>query len=167
MPAERDWRAPTNGPPPKRRRRRARVRPVALLFLVPLGWIAWAYTTPGGPSARINEWIDRTRGDVADVSASPSLHQTATYFDQLYATQGSYPNLSDTAIQGDPNAGFGLSMSFTWCSGRAVVLGSLSAGGSISRLLVDGKDLGNVGGRQGCPANLAHPTPWQYPKAAG
>ena len=83
------------------------------------------------------------------------------YFDQLYATQGSYPNLSDSAIQADPKAGFGLSMNFTWCSPRDVVIQSPSAGGTIAKLLVDGKDVGNVVGAAACPANLAHPAPWK------
>ena len=32
--------------------------------------------------------------------------------------------MSETAIQEDPNAGFGLSMNFIWCSPQAVVLQS-------------------------------------------
>ena len=51
-------------------------------------------------------------------------------------------------------------MTFTWCSPRDVVLRSPNAGGSVSRLLLDGKDLGNVPGVQNCP-NLAHPAPWK------
>ena len=160
---ERDWNGPSGRlePPPKRRRRPITVRPLGLLLLALLAWVGWACTTPGGPSARINDWIDRTRGDVAAASVGPGLHQTAAYFNQLYAAQGTYPNMSDTAIQEDPNAGFGLGMSFTWCSGQAVVLQSPSAGGAVSRLLVSGKDLGEVNGAQGCPANLANPTPWK------
>ena len=157
---ERHWKD-SSAPAPRRRRRRMQIRPGAILLLIPLGWLGWAYTTPGGPSARINEWIDHTRTDVADVSASPSLHQTAAYFNGLYASQGSYPNLSDSALQAEPKAGFGLSMVFTWCSGRAVVIQSPSAGGTLSKLLVDGKDLGNVVGAATCPANLAHPAPWK------
>jgi len=124
-------------------------------------WLGWAYTTPGGPSARIQAWIDQTRTDVADVSASPSLQQTAAYFNGLYVSQGSYPDLSDSALQGDPKAGFGLSMVFTWCSARDVVIQSPSAGGTLSKLLVDGRDFGNVVGAAYCPANLAHPAPWK------
>ena len=36
-----------------------------------LSWIGWAYTTPGGPSARIREWIDHTRGDISQASVNP------------------------------------------------------------------------------------------------
>jgi hypothetical protein len=153
-------------PEPRRRRRRFKVRPSAVILLPLAVWVGWAYTTPGGPSARINDWIDRTRGNVEAASAGPGLHQTASYFNQLYAVQGDYPNMSDTAIQGDPKAGFGLSMNFLWCGPQAVVLQSLSAGGSVSRLLVAGKDLGEVSGSQRCPVNLAKPAPWK-PANAG
>jgi hypothetical protein len=160
-----DWNGPGRVAPAPRRRRPIRIRPSGLLLLALLAWVGWAYTTPGGPSARINDWIDQTRGDVAAVSAGPGTHQTAAYFNQLYTTSGSYPNMSDTTIQEDPNAGFGLGMTFTWCSGQAVLLRSPSASGSVSRLLVSGKDLGEVNGAPGCPANLAKPSPWKLPKS--
>jgi hypothetical protein len=171
---ERHWEEPVpvargsskrSGPAPRRRKRPITIRPAGVLALVIVAWVAWAYTTPGGPSARINSWIDRTRNDVADVSLGPGLHHTADYFQQLYASQGSYPNMSDTQIQQDPNAGFGLSMRFSWCGPQAVVLQSLGAGGSVSRLLVAGKDLGNVSGAIGCPANLSAPLPWRLSNA--
>jgi len=162
---ERHWHDPAPAPsgPVRRRRRRITIRPVGVILLALLGWLGWAYTTPGGPNARISSWIDHTRGVVDSASVGPGLHQTATYFDQLYASQGSYPNMSDTAIQEDPNAGFGLGMKFTWCSGQAVVLQAPTAGGSLSRLLVGGHDLGDVSKVAGCPANLAHPAPWKLP----
>jgi hypothetical protein len=163
QPRERHWNDPTTthpGPAPRRRRRRFTIRPVGLILLALLGWLGWAYTTPGGPNARIGNWIDHARGVVDDASVGPGLRQTATYFDDLYATQGSYPNMSDTAIQEDPKAGFGLGMNFTWCGGQAVVLQAPTAGGSVSRLLVAGHDLGDVNKVAGCPSNLAHPAPW-------
>jgi len=162
---QRHWDDSSVRPPPesRRRRRRLRIRPSAVIVLPLVVWLGWAYTTPGGPSARINDWIDRTRGDVAAASAGPGLHQTANYFNQLYAVQGDYPNMSDTALQEDPNAAFGLGMSFTWCNGQAVVLRAPTAGGSVSRLLVSGRDLGDVNGAQNCPANLAEPSPWKLP----
>jgi hypothetical protein len=150
----------------RRPKRRTEIRPAVLLLLLIAGWVAWASTTPGGPSARIQSWIDHTRTDVADVSLGPGLHRTANYFNQLYATQGSYPHLSDTQLEQDPNASFGINMGYQWCSPSAVLLMSNGAGGSVSRLLLGGKDLGNVSGQQGCPANLTKPLPWRIPKAA-
>jgi len=163
---ERHWSdpSPTN-PGPRRRRQRLRIRPVALVLVAVLGWVGWAYTTPGGPQARISDWIDRTRGDVAKVTVGPGLGQTAGYFNRLYAAQGSYPDMSESAIQEDPNAGFGLGMSFIWCSGQAVVLQAPSADGTVSRLLLAGKDLGELNFVAGCPANLAQPAPWKLPTA--
>jgi hypothetical protein len=145
----------------RRRHRSFTIRPAAVLLVALLAWVGWAYTTPGGPSARIGDWIDRTRSDVADVSLGPGLHRTATYFNQLYSSQGSYPHLSDTQLQQDPNAAYGLNMTYTWCGPGAVVLTSAGAGGSVSRLLLAGKDLGNVSGVYGCPSNLTKPVPWK------
>ena len=164
---EADWRDESSRPEPaaKRRRRPITIRPMGVVLVALLAWVGWAYTTPGGPSARINDWIDQTRGDVAAVSAGPGLRQTASYFDQLYATERSYPNLSDTALQEDPNAGFGLGMRFMWCSGQAVVLQAPTAGGSVSRLLLSGDDLGEVSGARTCPADLAKPSPWKLPSS--
>lgn len=162
---ERHWvDAPAGGPVPakKRRKRKFRIRPGWVLALALLSWIGWAYTTPGGPSARIRDWVDHTRGDIAQASVNPDVHRSAEYFDSLYATQGSYPNLADSAIQASP--GFGLSETLLWCGPRAVVLQSLSSGGSLSRLLLDGKDLGNVQNSRGCPTNYANPAPWKVSK---
>ena len=33
----------------------------------------------------------------------------------------------------------------------------------MSRLLLAGKDLGNVSGIYGCPSNLTKPVPWKLP----
>ncbi len=149
--------------PHKRRRRRIRIRPGWILALALVSWIGWAYTTPGGPSARIGGWIDHTRGVVAEATVNPDFHRNTQYFNSLYATQGSYPNLSDSAIQATP--GFGLSETLVYCGPRAIVLQSLSSGGSVSRLLLNGKDLGNVPNARPCPTDLAHPAPWKIPKS--
>jgi hypothetical protein len=161
-----------NAPAPRvetrpKRRRPITIRPAGVVLLVLVGWLAWAYTTPGGPSARIGNWIDRTRGDVALAGMGPGLRQTTAYFNGLYESQGSYPNMSDTDIQQDQKAGFGLGMKFLWCNSQAVVLQTPSASGSVSRLLLAGHDLGDVNSAQGCPANLTKPAPWQLPDAAG
>jgi hypothetical protein len=154
--------------PPRHRKpkRRTEIRPAWVLVLLVAGWLGWAYTTPGGPSARIRGWIDHTRTDVADVSLGPGLHRTANYFNGLYATQGSYPHMSDTQLQQDPNAAFGINMGYNWCAPNAIVLTSNGAGGTVSRLLLGGRDLGNVSGLYGCPSNLAKPAPWKVPRPA-
>ena len=166
-PVARDQRHSADGgsnpvPPHKRRKRKITVRPAWIFVLLVATWFAWAYTTPGGPSARIRGWIDHTRGVVAEASVNPDVRRSAQYFNKLYATQGRYPNLSDEAIAASP--GFGLSETLVYCGPRAIVLQSLSSGGSLSRLLLDGKDLGNVSSTRGCPSNLAHPAPWKVPK---
>lgn len=147
----------------KRRKRKMRVRPGWLLALALLSWLGWASTTPGGPSARIRAWIDHTRGHIAEASVNPDVHRNAEYFNGLYQAQGSYPNLSDSAIQTTP--GFSLSETLVYCGPQALVLQSLSSGGSLSRLLLAGEDLGNVPNARGCPANLEKPAPWKLPKS--
>jgi len=57
-------------------------------------------------------------------------------------------------------------MGYQWCSPAAVVLTSSAVGGTVSRLLLSGKDLGNVSGVYGCPANLNKPLPWKVRKPA-
>lgn len=155
-------RGPVPVPAHRRRKRKIRIRPAWIIVIALLSWIGWAYTTPGGPSARIRDWIDNTRGDIAEASVNPNLHKIAGYYNGLYETQGSYPNLSDSAIQASP--GFGLRETLVWCGPRAVVIQSLSSGGSVSRLLLDGKDLGNVENARPCPSDFAHPAPWKISK---
>jgi hypothetical protein len=152
------------GPVPayKRRKRQFHVRPGWLLVLLLASWFAWAYTTPGGPSARIRGWIDHTRGIVAEASVNPDLRRNAAYFNSLYAAQGRYPDLAQSVVEGTP--GFGLTETLVYCGPRAIVLQSLSSGGSLSRLLLDGNDLGNVSGTQRCPTDLANPVPWKVAK---
>jgi hypothetical protein len=156
--------AEDGGPVPayKRRKRKIRVRPIWLLVLPLATWFGWAYTTPGGPSARIRGWIDHTRGVVAEASVNPDLRRNAAYFNSLYASQGRYPDLAQSVIEGSP--GFGLTETLVYCGPRAIVLQSLSSGGSLSRLLLDGTDLGNASGTLACPTNLANPVPWKVPK---
>jgi hypothetical protein len=166
-PIPRDSSRPVDGgrpapPRPKRRKRRIRIRPGWTLALALLTWIGWAYTTPGGPSARIRGWIDDTRGVVAEATANPDLIRTARYFNGLYKTQGSYPNLPKSAVESSP--GFGLSDTLLYCGPRAIVLQSLSPGGSVSRLLLDGEDLGTVPKARACPRNLSRPEPWKLPQ---
>jgi hypothetical protein len=90
------------------------------------------------------------------------VRRNAEYFNGLYASQGRYPNLSDSAVQASP--GFGLSETLVYCGPNAIVLQSLSSGGSVSRLLLGGKDLGTVNNTRGCPSDLTNPAPWKLAK---
>ena len=148
-------------PAHKRRKRKIRIRPAWIFVILVAAWFGWAYTTPGGPSARISGWIDHTRGVVSEASVSADLRRNAQYFNGVYATEHGYPALSDSEIQASP--GFTLNESLIYCSRRAIVLQSLSSGGSVSRLLLDGKDLGNVPNRVNCPRDLTDPAPWKLP----
>jgi hypothetical protein len=149
-------------PAHKRHKRKLRIRPAWILVIAVASWFGWAYTTPGGPTARIQGWIDHTRGFVADASVNPDLRRNAAYFNGLYADQGAYPNLPDSDVQATP--GFALNEKLVYCGPQAIVLQSLSSGGPLSRLLLDGKDLGNVASSRGCPTDLSHPAPWKIPK---
>jgi len=52
-------------------------------------------------------------------------------------------------------------MDVSWCSPRDVVLISLTASGTVSRLLLDGKVVGDVHGKAACPTDLVEPLPWK------
>jgi hypothetical protein len=155
-----DGRSPL--PVHKPRKRKLRIRPAWIFVIAAASWFGWAYTTPGGPSARIGGWIDHTRGVVSEASVNPDLRRNAQYFNGLYEAQGKYPNLPDSEIQSSP--GFTLNESLVYCSTRAIVLQSLSAATKVSRLLLDGQDLGNVSNQVDCPRNLSDPAPWNLPK---
>jgi hypothetical protein len=145
-----------------RHRRRRRVNGRALfLTLVALGlggWFAWASHRPGGASGAVNGWISSVRGDVAKVSADPDLGTARKYFNDQYSKTGSYPQMSDSDLLA---AGIGIGVTVRGCSSQAVVIQGASGGGTVSRLLLAGHDLGEVSGRYDCPTDLTHPTPWK------
>jgi hypothetical protein len=82
-------------------------------------------------------------------------------FDTWYVQQGSYPDYTQSELDQQPGASWGEGMDVSWCAPRAVVLTSLTASGTISRLLLDGKVVGDVSGRVGCPTDLVDPLPWK------
>jgi hypothetical protein len=126
-----------------------------LLVAIGLGaWTLWASQQPGGVSGTINGWIDHVRGDVQDVGAGHDLKDAANYFDDQFAKTGTYPVLSDSDLTA---AGISIDVDEVNCSGQAVVLQTVT----VSRLLLNGEDKGDVAGRVGCPANLADPKPWK------
>ncbi len=48
-------------------------------------------------------------------------------------------------------AGIGVGINFEWCSAQAVVIQGASGGGTASRLLLSGHDLGEVDGQVQLP----------------
>jgi hypothetical protein len=150
---------PAEAPHRRRRRRRVTGRSVVLLVLVLSlgGWFFWASRRPGGVSGTINGWIDHVRGDVATLSADPDLKKATDYYNAQYSTSGAYPQLTDDQLA---LAG-GVGISSQWCSAQAVVLQGAGGGGTVSRLLLDGHDVGTIDGKQGCPNDLDNPVPWK------
>jgi hypothetical protein len=149
-------------PGPKRRRRRRRVSGRAVfLTVVVLGlgsWTAWAAQRPGGVSGTVDGWISNVRGDVAKVSADPDLARARRYYNGQYKATKAYPNLTDSELSA-VGVGFGVTVDF--CSPQAVVIEGASGAGTASRLLVSGRDYGEVPGKNGCPADLGNPAPWK------
>jgi hypothetical protein len=150
-------------PHPHARRRKVqfRLRPLTLIGILLLGWLGWAATTPGGVTARVQGISDKLQSLVDDATTDPGLKRAATYYNERYAREGSYPELSEQALRDDPDAGWGVGVETEWCSREAIVLKSLTGAGTISRLLVSGQDLGDVHGEQACPADLTNPLPWK------
>jgi hypothetical protein len=135
---------------------------VTLLILGVGSWAYWASQQPGGVSGTVNGWIEHVRGDVAQVSADPDAAKARRYYQSQYKTTGAYPQLSDSDLA---SVGIGVGVSIDWCSTRAVVIQGATGGGFSSRLLIAGKDFGEVSGRINCPNNFANPAPWSVAKS--
>jgi hypothetical protein len=151
----------SSGPPRRRRRRRGLNGKRVLLVLLIVGagtWAYWASQRPGGISGTVSSWVHTVRGDVARVSADPDLAQARRYFNGQYAASGSYPQLGESDLAA---VGIGVGVNVDNCSTQAVVIQGASGGGTTSRLLLSGHDLGEVQGKYDCPADLAHPLPWK------
>jgi hypothetical protein len=146
---------------PRHRWRHRLTGRAVFLTLVAIGlgtWFAWASQRPGGPSGAVNGWISSVRGDVAKVSADPDLGTARRYFHDQYVKTGSYPQLSDSDLLA---AGIGIGITVRGCSSQAVVIQGGSGGLTVSRLLLAGRDLGQVSGKYDCPTDLTHPAPWK------
>lgn len=149
--------------PKRRRRRRISGKNVFLaLLVIGLGsWTYWASQRPGGVSGTINGWIEHVRGDVAQVSADPDAAKARRYYQSQYDATGVYPQMNDNDLA---SIGVGVGITVDWCSAHAVVIQGATGGGFSSRLLLAGKDLGEVSGRVNCPLNFANPAPWSLAK---
>jgi hypothetical protein len=129
------------------------------LVLLGLGsWTAWAAQRPGGVSGAIDGWISNVRGDVARVSADPDLARARRYFNGQYKATKAYPHLSDSELSA---VGVGFGVNVDYCSAQAIVIVGASGAGTASRLLVSGRDFGEVAGKYGCPTDFGNPAPWK------
>jgi hypothetical protein len=153
------------GPPLKHRRRRG-VRGRAVFLVIVAGglgiWFSWAAQRPGGVSGTVNGWISHVRGDVAKISSDPDLAKARRYYNGQYQATGVYPRLSEADLAA---VGVGVGVNVDWCNAQAVVIQGASGGGTVSRLLLSGKDLGEVIGKSTCPTDFADPFPWKAPKS--
>jgi hypothetical protein len=152
-----------HGPRPRRRRRREIGRPIGVVLAVlAIGFFVWAQLAPESAANHdLRNVIADARGAVEKASTDPSLKQAENYYNQQYTDTGSYPYLSDNDQHNGSATDFGVGVTVLWCSRQAVVLQSMTGSGSLSRLLLNGKTVGDVFGEQQCPANLAIPTPWK------
>lgn len=131
-----------------------------LLVLLALGgWFAWASTTPGGVSARVNGFVDHLRGDVEQATADPQLRRAADALDAAFARDGHYP--SPDQMRDDPAFSVGVGVNITICGPRDVVVSGLTGSGTVSRLLLDGKVRGDLSGAVACPLDPDAPAPWK------
>jgi hypothetical protein len=143
----------------KRRKKRSNSRSVLMLCLLLAvgGWVYWASQRPGGVSGTVNGWIEDVRGDIAKVSSDPDFGRAVDYYQAQFEATGRYPTLNENQLA---NAHIGVGIDVLWCAPNAVVIVGAAGGGSASRLLMDGKEVGSVTGRQPCPASLEDPKPW-------
>ena len=77
-----------------------------------------------------------------------------------YEAEGSYPVMNESQLREDPAADWGVGIKVVWCTPNSMVLQSLTGGGTVSRLLVNGTTYGEAEGAQQCPGNLADPRPF-------
>jgi hypothetical protein len=123
--------------------------------------LAWAALSPGGIEARLTGVDSGLKNAVADITQNRPLEDASKMFNTWYAQQGSYPQETQSQLDQDPDASWGPGMDVSWCTPRDVVLTSLTASGTVSRLLLDGKTVGDVHGNIGCPTDLVDPAPWK------
>ena len=114
---------------------------------------------PGGLSKRLPGIKSSITGAVSSVTESRELDQATTSFNGWYKQQGRYPDYTQSQLDERSNDSWGAGMDVSWCTPRDVVLTSLTASGTVSRLLIDGKKVGDAGpgrvpGRPREPASL-------------
>jgi hypothetical protein len=125
------------------------------------GLVGWATFSPGGIGARLSGIGSSISGTVSQLTQSRDLDQATKMFDKWYVEQHGYPDYTQSQLDEQPDASWGAGMDVSWCTRRDIVLTSLTASGTVSRLLLDGKVVGDVPGRVACPVDLVDPVPWK------
>jgi hypothetical protein len=125
------------------------------------GAVLWAALSPGGIGARLSGVSSSLSGTVAELTQSRELDSATKMYNGWFTAQGAYPDYTQAQLDDQPNASWGEGMDVSWCTPRDVVLTSLTASGEVSRLLLDGKIVGDVPGRVACPADMVNPLPWK------
>jgi hypothetical protein len=123
--------------------------------------LVWMSTAPGGLRGRISAIGSSISGTASKLTESRELEGATKAFNGWYEQQGAYPNYSQTELIERTEVSWGAGLDASWCSPRAVVLTSLTGSGTVSRLLIDGKTVGDVEGRVACPPDLVNPLPWE------
>jgi hypothetical protein len=130
---------------------------LVIAALVALGYVG----SPNDLRKRIFGIPSSISGGVSQLTQSRELEQATKSFNDWYEQQGQYPNYTQGELLERSDLAWGAGMDVMWCSRRDVVLTSLTASGIVSRLLIDGKKVGDLGGRKSCPADLVNPLPWE------
>jgi hypothetical protein len=125
------------------------------------GALVWMSFSPGGLRERYFGIKSSITGTVSKLTESRDLEGATKTFNGWFAQQGLYPNYTQSDLIERTDGPWGAGLDVSWCSNRDVVLTSLTASGIVSRLLIDGKTVGDVEGRKGCPADLVNPVPWE------
>ena len=130
-------------------------------MVVLAGALYWVSMSPGGLSARFIGIKSSITGTVSKITENRDLEKATKTYNGWFAEQHQYPNYSQSQLDEKiPDGSWGAGMDVSWCTPRDVVITSLTASGTVSRLLVDGKKFGDLPGRVPCPANFANPQPW-------
>jgi hypothetical protein len=145
--------------------RPSRRRPVPwfrwVLALVAGGALVWVGLSPGGIGGRLSGLGSSLTGTVAELTQSRELEQATKVFNRWYREQGRYPDYTQSQLDEQTDSSWGAGMDVAWCTPRDVVLTSFTAAGTVSRLLIDGKVVGDLPGRVACPVDLVDPAPWK------
>jgi hypothetical protein len=123
--------------------------------------LLWAALSPGGIEERLTGISSSMRGAVSSLTQNGDLDKASKMFDGWYVQQGTYPEYTQSQLDDQAGASWSEGMDVSWCTPRDVVLTSLTASGTVSRLLLDGQVVGDVDGRIACPVDLVNPLPWK------